>query len=119
MPETAVAQQWYHIQQRVLSIRPVLQVSLHDVLVGISQCLERKLKDVLRAWPPGVTPDALENGNQVVDRFITIAPQSGIKVSCVTTLMLAGTWLIAARSPNKGSVPSVGSSRSRKALSGR
>ena len=44
---------------------------------------------------------------------------SGSKASCVTIRMLAGTWLMAASSPNKGSVPSVGSSRSRKARSGR
>ena len=62
-----------------MSIWPVLQVILYDVLVGISQCLERKLQDVLGARAPRIAPDALENGDQVVDRFITITAQGGIQ----------------------------------------
>ena len=57
----------------------MLQVSLHDVLVGIGQRLERKFQDVLGARPPGIAPDAFENGDQVVDRFITITAQGGIQ----------------------------------------
>ncbi len=79
MPETRVAQQRHHIEQGVLSIRSVLQVSANDALVGISERLERKLQDILRTWPPGGAPDALKDGDQIVDRFITITAQRGIQ----------------------------------------
>ncbi len=45
--------------------------------------------------------------------------ESGSSASCVTTRRCAGTWLSAPSSPNNGSVPSLGSSRSRHERNGR